>query len=227
MEVITMCGRFSFATEQSIIEEQFDVLIQEELSYRYNVAPSQNIFVIGSNGQKRIGTFMRWGLVPPWSKDIKIGYKMINARSESIDKKVSFKTPFIKKRCLIISDGFYEWKKNGKEKQPYRFVMKDRKPFAFAGLWECWKQGEQPLFTCTILTTEANKVTEDVHVRMPVILPSDSYDTWLDPRFHQIDQLKSLLVPFDEGLMEAYQVSNLVNSPAHDVKECLEPINSI
>jgi len=222
-----MCGRFSLATEQSIIEEQFDLLIQEELSYRYNVAPSQNIFVIGSNGQKRIGTFMRWGLVPPWSKDVKIGYKMINARSETIDKKVSFKTPFIKKRCLIISDGFYEWKKIGKEKQPYRFVMKDRKPFAFAGLWECWKQGEYPLFTCTILTTEANKITEDVHDRMPVILPRDSYDTWLDPGFHQIDHLKSLLLPYDEGLMESYQVSDLVNSPAHDVKECLEPINSI
>ncbi|HZH61279.1 MAG TPA: SOS response-associated peptidase [Metabacillus sp.] len=222
-----MCGRFSLATEQSIIEEQFDVLIQEELLYRYNVAPSQNIFVIGSNGQSRTGTFMRWGLVPPWSKDVKIGYKMINARSETIDKKVSFKTPFIKKRCLIISDGFYEWKKSGKEKQPFRFIMKDRKPFAFAGLWECWKQGEHPLFTCTILTTEANKITEDVHDRMPVILPYDSYATWLDPNFHQVDQLKSLLVPYDEGLMEVYQVSNLVNSPAHDVKECLEPINSI
>lgn len=221
-----MCGRFSLATEQSIIEDQFDVLIKEELSLRYNIAPSQNVFVIGSNGQDRIGKYMRWGLVPPWSKDVKIGYKMINARSETIEEKVSFKTPFIKKRCLIISDGFYEWKKNGQEKQPYRFVMKNRRPFAFAGLWECWKQGEKPLFTCTILTTEANKVTEDVHDRMPVILRNDDLNMWLDPNFHKVKELKSLLVPFNEESMEAYEVSNLVNSPFHDVKECLEPLNS-
>lgn len=221
-----MCGRFSLATEQSIIEEQFDVLIQEELSYRYNIAPSQNVFVIGSNGQDRIGRFMRWGLVPPWSKDLKIGYKMINARSETIDEKVSFKTPFLKKRCLIISDGFYEWKRNGKEKHPYRFVMKDRQPFALAGLWECWNKGDQHLFTCTILTTEANKVTEEIHNRMPVILRKDDFHMWLDPNYHKVKELKSLLVPFDEGLMEAYEVSILVNSPTNDVKECLEPINS-
>ena len=221
-----MCGRFSLATEQSIIEEQFDVLIREELSYRYNIAPSQNVFVIGSNGKDRIGRFMRWGLVPPWSKDMKIGNKMINARSESIDEKVSFKKAFIQKRCLVISDGFYEWKRNGKEKQPYRFVMKDKRPFAFAGLWECWNKGKEPLFTCTILTTEANQVTKEVHDRMPVILPRESYHKWIDPNFHQTDQLKSLLIPSADVLMEAYQVSNLVNSPNHDIVECLKPINS-
>lgn len=221
-----MCGRFSLATDQSIIEEQFDVLLHEELPYRYNIAPSQDVFVIGSNGQNRVGTFMRWGLVPPWSKDEKIGYKMINARSETIDQKASFKTPFLKKRCLIISDGFYEWKKSGKEKQPYRFVMKDRRPFAFAGLWEGWNQGDKSVFTCTILTTKANKLTKEIHDRMPVILSSENYHLWLDPHHHQPDQLKSLLVPYDEHLMDTYRVSNIVNSPGNDLKDCISPINS-
>lgn len=221
-----MCGRFSLATDQNAIEDQFQLIINEELTYRYNIAPSQDVFVIGSNGHDRVATSMRWGLVPPWSKDVKIGHKMINARSESIEQKVSFKDPFRQKRCLIISDGFYEWKKTESGKQPYRFVMKDRRPFAFAGLWECWNKGSEPLFTCTILTTTSNEVTKDVHDRMPVILPTDTYDTWLDRKEDNIEHLKSLLVPYDAQFMNLYPVSTLVNSPKNDQKECLEPLNS-
>ncbi|MGM0876882.1 MAG: SOS response-associated peptidase [Bacillota bacterium] len=222
-----MCGRFSLATDQSILQEQFEFILNDEFNYRYNIAPSQNILVIGSNGRERVGTSMRWGLVPPWSKDPKIGYKMINARAETLDEKVSFKQPFMNKRCLILSDGFYEWKKQAKEKQPFRFIMKDRRPFAFAGLWEQWNQGEKPLYTCTIITTSPNELTKDVHDRMPVILPPTAYDRWLNRDFHNTEELKSLLVPFDTDLMDAYPVSSIVNSPKNDSEQCLAPINSL
>lgn len=222
-----MCGRFSLATDQSILQEQFEFILNDEFSYRYNIAPSQNILVIGSNGRERVGTSMRWGLVPPWSKDPKIGYKMINARAETLDEKVSFKQPFRKKRCLILSDGFYEWKKQEKEKQPFRFIMKDRRPFAFAGLWEQWNQGEKPLYTCTIITTSPNELTKDVHDRMPVILPPTAYDRWLNRDFNNTVELKSMLVPFDPDLMDAYPVSSIVNSPKNDTEHCLAPINSL
>jgi putative SOS response-associated peptidase YedK len=227
MVVFYMCGRFSLATEQPILQDQFDFIINEELDYRYNIAPSQNILVIGSNGQERVGTKMRWGLVPPWSKDMKIGFKMINARAETLDEKVSFKQPFKKKRCLILSDGFYEWKKQDKEKQPYRFIMKDRLPFAFAGLWECWVKGDKPLYTCTIITTTPNELTKDVHDRMPVILPPSEYDLWLDRDVNDTEKLKSLLVPFNDQLMDVYPVSSIVNSPKNESAKCLEPTNSL
>jgi len=133
-----MCGRFSLATDISVLQEQFNFEFNDEVTInpRFNVAPSQQILTIGSNGGKRIGITMKWGLVPSWSKDSKIGYKMINARAEGIDQKPSFKTPFKRKRCLIVCDGFYEWKKEGENKQPFRFVMEDGRPFAFAGLWD-------------------------------------------------------------------------------------------
>lgn len=135
---------------------------------------------------------MKWGLVPFWAKDDKIGYKMINARAEGIDEKPSFKYAFKRRRCLILTNGFYEWKKQEDgNKQPYRFVIKDNKPFAFAGLWETWKKGEQPLHSCTIITTTPNEITEDVHDRMPVILHQDSYDLWLNPKNNDTEHLKS------------------------------------
>lgn len=222
-----MCGRFSLATDQEMLQHQFDFILNDEILNRYNIAPSQNVLVIGSNGKERVGTMMKWGLVPPWSKDTKIAHKMINARSETIDEKISFKKPLQRKRCLILSDGFYEWKKSGTEKQPYRFKMKNNLPFAFAGLWERWDKGDNPLFTCTIITTKANKLTEDVHDRMPVILPSDAHNLWLDRDFHDMNQLKSLLIPYEEDEMEKYPVPNVVNSPQNDSVECIERLNSL
>ncbi len=185
------------------------------------------MFSIISDGKKRRGGTLRWGLVPHWAKEAKIGYKMINARAEGIEEKPSFREPFRKKRCLIIADGFYEWKKVDDRKQPYRFVMKDRKPFAFAGLWETWKKGDAPLHTCTIITTTPNAVTEDVHDRMPVILKRRDYDRWLDPSNQGVDELKSLLVPYPAQEMELYAVSELVNSPKNDVADVLSPLNSL
>jgi putative SOS response-associated peptidase YedK len=180
-----------------------------------------------SNGEKREGFPMRWGLVPFWADDPKIGYKMINARAETVDEKASFKVPFRQQRCLILADGFYEWKKEGKEKQPYRFRLKNEKPFAFAGLWSKWTKGEEPLYTCTIITTKPNELTRKVHDRMPVILPEDTYNMWLDPNMSDTEFLKSLLLPYPAEEMETYPVSTLVNSPKNDLAEILSPLNTV
>ncbi|WP_299088466.1 SOS response-associated peptidase [uncultured Metabacillus sp.] len=223
-----MCGRFSLATEQEILQEQFEFIIHEEIKYRFNIAPSQDILVVGSNGRNRVGVSMRWGLVPPWSKDLKIGNKLINARAETIAQKQSFRQAFKKKRCLILCDGFFEWKKQDNKKQPYRFTMKDRRPFAFAGLWEQSNLGdEKPLYTCTIITTTANELTKDVHDRMPVILPPETYERWLNRDFQNLDTLHSFLSPYEANLMDAYPVSNIVNSPRNDNAKCIQPLNSL
>lgn len=222
-----MCGRFSLIESVHELQQQFEFELSADLQPRFNIAPSQEVFSIISDGKKRRGGTLRWGLVPHWAKEAKIGYKMINARAEGIDEKPSFKEPFRKKRCLIIADGFYEWKKVDDRKQPYRFIMKDRKPFAFAGLWETWKKGDAPLHTCTIITTTPNAVTEDVHDRMPVILKREDYDRWLDPSNQAVDKLKSLLVPYPAEEMELYPVSELVNSPKNDVADVLSPLNSL
>ncbi|MDR4934991.1 SOS response-associated peptidase [Rossellomorea marisflavi] len=222
-----MCGRFSLIESVHELQQQFEFDISAKLQPRFNIAPIQEVFSIISDGKKRRGGTLRWGLVPHWAKEAKIGYKMINARAEGIEEKQSFREPFRKKRCLIIADGFYEWKKVDDRKQPYRFVMKDRKPFAFAGLWETWKKGDAPLHTCTIITTTPNAVTEDVHDRMPVILKHRDYDRWLDPSNQRVDELKSLLVPYPAEEMELYAVSELVNSPKNDVADVLSPLNSL
>ncbi|UTE73092.1 SOS response-associated peptidase [Rossellomorea marisflavi] len=222
-----MCGRFSLIESVHELQQQFEFELSADLHPRFNIAPSQEVFSIISDGKKRRGGTLRWGLVPHWAKEAKIGYKMINARAEGIDEKPSFKEPFRKKRCLIIADGFYEWKKVDDRKQPYRFIMKDRKPFAFAGLWETWKKGDAPLHTCTIITTTPNSVTEDIHDRMPVILKREDYDRWLDPSNQAVDKLKSLLVPYPAEEMELYPVSELVNSPKNDVADVLSPLNSL
>ncbi|MDU9693373.1 SOS response-associated peptidase [Priestia aryabhattai] len=224
-----MCGRFSLTTDIAELQEQFNFDFNGEFTFgsRFNIAPSQQVLTLGSSEGKRVGTTMKWGLVPYWADDIKIGYKMINARGESVDEKASFKRPFKSKRCLILADGFYEWKKEGKKKQPFRFVMKDERPFAFAGLWEQWNRGEEPLYTCTIITTKPNEVTKEVHDRMPVILEEDAYDLWLDPQMEDTEYLKSLLVPYPAEQMKMYPVSTIVNSPKNDVEECLAPLNSI
>ncbi|MEW5570956.1 SOS response-associated peptidase [Rossellomorea marisflavi] len=222
-----MCGRFSLIESVHELQQQFEFDLSTDLQPRFNIAPSQEVFSIISDGKKRRGGMLRWGLVPHWAKEAKIGYKMINARAEGINEKPSFREPFRKKRCLIIADGFYEWKKVDDRKQPYRFVMKDGKPFAFAGLWETWKKGDAPLHTCTIITTTPNALTEDVHDRMPVILKRTDYARWLDPSNQAVDELKSLLVPYPAEEMELYAVSELVNSPKNDVADVLSPLNSL
>ena len=218
-----MCGRFSQAKdlqelydEFTFIDEPFDDIIQP----RYNIAPSQlSPVIINDNGKYKLRMF-KWGLVPSWSKDTKIGYRMINARAESLSEKPSFKKPFKSQRCLIIADGFYEWQKPDKKtKIPFRFIMKDKKLFTMAGLWESWTRGDKPLHTFTIITTSENEIIKPVHDRMPVILPEANRQIWLDPKSNEAE-LKELLVPYDSNKMDSYRVSDVVNSWKNDLPEC-------
>lgn len=221
-----MCGRFSLFEDIHSLKELFHFEFSEDLDARYNIAPGQDILTIIENGQSRQGTSMRWGLIPFWADDEKIGYRMINARGETVDEKASFKHALKQRRCLILADGFYEWSKEGKQKQPYRFVMKNKEPFAFAGLWENWNKNGKNINSCTIITTRPNDVTEKVHDRMPVILPEDSHEMWLDSSITQTDQLKKLLVPYDADLMETYPVSTQINSAKNEGKNLILPLNS-
>ncbi len=218
-----MCGRFSQAKdleelydEFTFIDEPFDDIIQP----RYNIAPSQlSPVIINDSGKHKLRMF-KWGLVPSWSKDTKTGYRMINARAETISEKPSFKKPFKSQRCLVIADGFYEWQKPDKKtKIPYRFIMKDRKLFTMAGLWDLWEKGDKPLHTFTIITTTENEIMKPVHDRMPVILPEGNRQIWLDPGSNEAE-LKELLVPYDSNRMDSYRVSDVVNSWKNDLPEC-------
>jgi putative SOS response-associated peptidase YedK len=175
---------------------------------------------------QRVLKLMKWGLVPFWAKDEKIGYKMINARSEGIESKPSFRDPFKKRRCLVLSDGFYEWKKfDAKTKVPYFIRLKSGEPFAFAGLWDIWDKGDEPLETFTIMTTENNELMEPIHNRMPVILHEKDEGLWLDPELKDPEKLTPLLKPYPSEEMELYVVSTVVNSPKNDVPDCIEPVS--
>lgn len=222
-----MCGRFSLIEDISLLKSTFKFEFNDQLAPRYNITLGQPILSAVMDNGNRVGKIMKWGLVPFWSNDPKIGYRMINARSEGIESKPSFKNAFKRKRALILSSGYYEWKNTKDGKQPFRFVMNDHKPFAFAGIYETWNKGEAPLVTCSIITTAPNKITQPVHDRMPVCLPPEVYDDWLDPKNDDTGYLKSLLVPFPSEKMKKYPVSTLVNSPKNDLAEILSPWNSL
>ncbi|WP_349409492.1 SOS response-associated peptidase [Pseudalkalibacillus sp. SCS-8] len=220
-----MCGRFTLTAEIDLLMDWFEIdewASDLEFQPRYNIAPSQDILaIVGYEGKRRAG-FLKWGLVPFWAKDPSIGNKMINARAETVPEKPSFKHAFQKRRCIIPADGFYEWKKEGKQKQPKYIRMKDAQPFGLAGLWEKWKnENGNTIHTCTILTTEPNELMEDIHNRMPVILQKEDYSKWLEWEGEQ-DVLKDMMKPFDPAVMEAYDVSTIVNSPKNDTPECIE-----
>jgi putative SOS response-associated peptidase YedK len=223
-----MCGRFSFITFSDIIERFSLVQLEFDFVPRYNIAPSQPVpVVIHKNGGNQLYMF-RWGLIPYWAKDESIGNKLINARAETLEAKPSFRKSFEEKRCLILADGFYEWKKEGRLKKPYRITLQDGKPFAFAGLWDSWlSPSGQVINSCAIITTTPNKLMEPIHNRMPVILPQDMESPWLDEMITTSEEVKSLLKPFPEEQMFAYEVSTLVNSPRNDGPECVVPINTL
>lgn len=231
-----MCGRYTLTTPVETVAEVFGVQEFTDLRPRYNIAPTQEVAVVGRNqeGSRTLGT-MRWGLVPHWAKDISIGNRMINARSETVAEKPAFRSSFKRKRCLLPADGFYEWKKLNGKKQPYYARRKDQAPFAFAGIWARWRpktestdnNEEGPVIqSCALLTTEPNDVMRDIHDRMPVILPADAWDLWLDPEPEDVDALTELLRPYDPEVMEAYAVSTLVNRPGNDSPRCIEPLGA-
>lgn len=222
-----MCGRFSLFEDINSLKGQFQFEFPEGIDARYNIAPGQDILTVVDQGEGRGGARMRWGLIPFWADDEKIGYRMINARAETVDEKASFKQALKQRRCLILADGFYEWKKEGKQKHPFRFGLKNKKPFAFAGLWESWNKGGRSITSCTIITTKPNEVTEKVHDRMPVILPENRIGMWLDHSIDNTDELKKLLVPYEAGEMESYAVSTEINSAKNEGKELIAPLNSL
>lgn len=218
-----MCGRFTLRQSCETIAETFQVSELQEINPQYNIAPSNAIATIILDSQKQL-KWMRWGLIPSWAKDESIGNRMINARAETLSEKPSFRNAFKKRRCLILADGFYEWQKTEKQKQPYYFQLKDGKPFAFAGLWERWQpQDGETITSCTIITTEANELVEAIHDRMPVILSANAYDQWLDPQSSQ-SELTSFLKPYDAQAMEGYPVSPVVNRPSYNQPECIKPL---
>ncbi|SNZ14004.1 Putative SOS response-associated peptidase YedK [Terribacillus aidingensis] len=220
-----MCGRFTLLTPWEELLRTYDAVSEiESLEPSYNIAPTQQIAAIIHDGKKRKLGSLRWGLIPPWAPDKKIGSKMINARAETLQEKRSFKKAFQKQRCLIPADSFYEWKTEDGKKQPMRIQHKDKTPFAFAGLWEKWQDDDgSSICTCTIITTEANSFMQQIHHRMPVILPANSQAIWLDRNEQDTETLQQILEPFSEELT-AYPVSTLVNSPRNNREELINPL---
>jgi len=219
-----MCGRFVRYSSVHQIMKEFDVEDPFfELHPGYNIAPGQEVAIIINDGKKRL-TLCRWGFIPSWAKDPSVAYKMINARSESVADKPSLRGAFRSGRILVIADGFYEWKKEGRVKIPVFIYLKSRRPFGFAGLFNLWisPRGER-ICTCTIITTEANRLLLPIHNRMPVILHKEYEDQWLNPA-QGTKELLSLLKPYPSNEMDYYPVSTLVNSPANNSPECIKPI---
>jgi len=199
-----------------------------ELPPRYNIAPSQPVAVVRrrpqSGDDQRQLVLMRWGLIPSWATDPAIGNRLANARSESVLEKPAFRAAMRRRRCLIPADGFYEWKKNGRNKQPYLIGLRDGRLFAFAGLWEAWEGADHSYVeSCTILTTTPNELMAPIHDRMPVILPAEAYGPWLDPAVPPAEVL-AWLRPLPADQMTAYPVSTLVNNPRNDRPECVAPL---
>lgn len=226
---LPMCGRFRLSRRKQIVMERFDSISDEpDWEPRYNIAPTQPVAVIRQNPDKLVRelSLMRWGLIPSWAKDASVAASMINARSETASTKPAFSDALKNRRCLIPADGFYEWKRTGTSKQPFCFEMNGGALFAFAGLWEGWKTPSGDwLKTCSILTTTPNAVTSAVHDRMPVILSPDDYALWLDPRMRNVDEVSSLLNPYDARQMHSYRVSSRLNHVANDDEECSRPVD--
>jgi putative SOS response-associated peptidase YedK len=220
-----MCGRFVRITPIPVIAEKFKAKqILADLAPSYNIAPSQEIVIIKDEGVRQLIQCI-WGFIPSWAKDPSIGNKMINARSETVSEKPAFRSAFKKKRCLVIADGFYEWRAEGKKKFPMYIRLKSGEPFGFAGLYNDWTSpdGKQTL-TCTIITTEANEAVKPIHDRMPVILPRDKEDIWLNPAYEDNDELFTVLKPYLAEDMEAYEVSTRANSPQYNSPSNIKPI---
>ena len=223
-----MCGRFTQRKPAKALEEHFGVEVPETQP-GFNVAPTQNVLAVRGGDAGREVAWLKWGLVPAWAKDTSVGVRLINARSETVAEKPSFREAFKKRRCIIPADGFYEWRRTERGKQPYFFRMRDDRPFGFAGLWERWEgEGGETINSCTILTTEANEVLRPVHDRMPVILHPEEYSRWLEADERERALLKELLRPYPAEEMAGYPVGTLVNSPANRGAELIAeaPLNS-
>jgi putative SOS response-associated peptidase YedK len=219
-----MCGRFALFAAGDEIAERFQVAEAPLFSPRYNIAPTQTVAAVRATSAGRSLSYLRWGLIPSWSADPKIGYKLLNARSETVAEKPSFRAAFKQRRCLIPASGFYEWQKGeGRSKQPFFIRPRDSDLFSFAGLWEKWNDPKgETVETCTILTTTANEVMRPLHDRMPVILDDGGNALWLDPSA-SVDALRALFVPFASDRIEAFPVNPWVSNARNQGPRCLEP----
>jgi putative SOS response-associated peptidase YedK len=222
-----MCGRYTLACEPQLLAEYFALdQVPAALAPRFNIAPGQPVAAIRRDDRRgRRLDLLRWGLIPSWAKEPAIGNRLINARDESLADKPAFRDAFRQRRCLVAADGFYEWKRADGHKQPYWIARRDRRPFAFAGLWERWQpaDGSAAITSCTIITTAADPRLRDVHDRMPAILPPEAYDAWLSAGT-AAERLAALLKPFPPDAMVVQPVSSRVNNPRNDGPELLEPV---
>ncbi|MCA9539782.1 MAG: SOS response-associated peptidase [Myxococcales bacterium] len=224
LEVFAMCGRYQLAIDPKLLERSFGAQIEMPFGERYNIAPTQRAPAVRVEEGVRVFRSLRWGLVPGWAKDLSIGNKMINARGETVAEKPSFRSAFRKRRCLVPSTGFYEWKRQGKAKQPHRIRLADAEFFAMAGLWEFWQSPEgAPIETFTIITCDPAGALGDLHNRMPVILDPARFDEWLDPRTPG-EALQRLIAPRRAEELEIVPVSDRINSVYNDDPEAAQPI---
>ncbi len=233
-----MCGRYVSAAPVEDLAKYFSTAVPEHtLEANFNVAPTTEVYAVRANDGQRALASMRWGLVPFWAKNLKVGSKMINARSETASSKPAFRRAFTKRRCLLPADGFYEWQKieGQKTKQPYFIHRVDDEPLVFAGLYEFWHPKDDEgndlehaelVVSCAILTTSANETMRPVHDRMPVMLAPRAWDDWLDPAA-DLDFVTSLMVPAPESLLTMYPVTTAVNSVRNQGAELLEPVNRL
>ncbi|MHC4821941.1 MAG: SOS response-associated peptidase [Planctomycetota bacterium] len=220
-----MCGRFTLLRQPQTLRALFKCQgLGSGIIARYNIAPTQKIIALPNLKRKALKE-MRWGLVPSWAKEASIGNRMINARSETLAEKPSFKDAYRKRRCLVFADGFYEWMKTPDGKQPIYITHRKGMLLTFAGLWDTWTSPDgEVIESCTIITTTPNELVSQYHDRMPVILAPDDRAAWLDPKEKEPDELQGLLKPFADGELKAWPVSTMVNSPAMDVAQCIEPV---
>ena len=217
-----MCGRYSQTKPIKTLKEHFQAIAAEmDYNQRYNIAPSQSVPIVIAGEQEREIHTMRWGLIPSWAKDSALGNKLINARAETVHEKPSFKSSLKQRRCLVPTDGFYEWQVRDQGKVPQYIRLRTGGLFAFAGLWSEWDSGKEILQTFTIITTSANRDLESVHHRMPVILMPQDYENWLAPASKEFH---NLMKPLGEGLLDHYEISKTVNSPKNDSEECIRPL---
>ncbi|ELK48915.1 SOS response-associated peptidase [Halobacillus sp. ACCC02827] len=220
-----MCGRYTLLADESEIRKEFGITRPiPDYQIRYNIAPGQKVLAVIHDGSEKRAGYMKWGLVPSWAKDERIGYKMINARSETAHEKPSFQKLIQERRCLLLADSFYEWKQTEDGKQPMRISRKDGRVFAFAGLWDKWGKGDGDLFTCSILTKEADAFMNPIHHRMPVILSRETSQNWLDPHRWTKEQAQAFIQKVESADMEAYPVSDYVNKAGNEGEACIQPL---
>lgn len=223
-----MCGRFTLTGNKEELIEEFDLqYFPENYVPSYNIAPSQQVLAaVEAVGGRRAG-YLTWGLIPFWVKDIKKWKPFINARSETVAEKMSFKHLVNKRRCIIFADSFYEWKTVNQQKTPYRILTKNNKTFAMAGLWDRNEYNGREIVTCTILTTVANPVVKQIHDRMPVILENDeAVEIWLNTKEYSFETARQVMKPYPEQQLQVYPVSPIVNSPKNNTIDCIRPLTS-